>query len=97
MALPTCTVNAAFMYFGGYNILLDFTGELDGASDVPAVQVELRVEVLVCCDGCGVVRTGTLGHVALSDIHKSREQLHSSEKHAAGVGEEDADETLTPL
>lgn len=88
---------ATVVHFCGRNILLDFTGELDGASDVPAVQVELRVEVLVCCDGCGVVRTGTLGHVALSDIQKSRERRRSSEKDAAGVGERDTDETLTPL
>lgn len=50
---------------GHLAVPLDFTGELDGAADVPAVQVELRVEVLLGCDGCGVVRTGTLGHVAL--------------------------------
>lgn len=47
-------------------ILLDFARQLDGTSDVSAVQVELRVEVLVSCDGCGVVRTRTLGHVTLS-------------------------------
>lgn len=47
-------------------VLLDFARQLDRTSDVSAVQVELRVEVLVSCDGRGVVRTGTLGHVTLS-------------------------------
>lgn len=53
--------------FHGGAILLDFAGELDGTSDVTAVQVELRVEVLLGCDGCGVVRTGTLGHITLTE------------------------------
>lgn len=49
---------------------LNFAGKLDGASNVAAVQVELRVEVFLSCDGCGVVRTGALGHVALREIWK---------------------------
>lgn len=49
----------------GAHIPLDFAGKLNGTSDVTAVQVELRVEVFLSCDGGGIVRTGTLRHVAL--------------------------------
>ena len=49
---------------------LDFAGKLDGPPDVPAVQVELGVEVFLGCDGCGVVRTGALGHVALAEKYR---------------------------
>jgi len=56
--------------FHGFIIPLDFAGKLDGTSDVPAVQVELWVEVLVGCDGCRVVRTGTLGHVTLTETQR---------------------------
>lgn len=64
-----------FFIMLGHNVIslpafiipLDFTCELDRTPDVPAVQVELRIEVFLGCDGCGVVRTGTLGHVALTE------------------------------
>lgn len=46
---------------------LDFARELDWTSNVSAIQVELWVEVLVGCDGCGVVGTGTLGHITLKE------------------------------
>lgn len=49
---------------------LDFAGELDGTSDVPAVQVELRVEVLLGRDGRGVVGAGALGHVTLTETQR---------------------------
>lgn len=52
-------------------VLLDFTGQLDGPSDVPAVQLELGVEVLLSGDGGGVVRAGALGHVTLVGTRKS--------------------------
>lgn len=65
-------------------ILLDFTGELDGPSDVPAVQLELGVEVLLSGDGGGVVWAGTLGHVTLAERRKSCEQR--LKKGAVGVG-----------
>lgn len=78
-------------------ILLDFAGKLDRTSNVPAIQVELRVEVLLSCDGCGVVRTGTLRHITLTEIQSgSYECRRSSKKAAGGVGGCDA-ETLTPL
>ena len=60
-------MNINTVRFHGCLILLDFAGQLDGTSDVPSVQVELWVEVLVGRDGCGVVRTGALGHVALTE------------------------------
>lgn len=50
--------------------LLDFTGKLDGTADVATVQVELRVEVFLRCDGRGVVRTGALRHVTLTKERK---------------------------
>lgn len=52
----------------GCVILLDFAGKLYGTSNVSTIQVELGVEVLLRCDGCRVVRTGTLGHIALTEI-----------------------------
>lgn len=55
-------------------ILLDFAGKLHGTPNVPAVQVELWVEVLLGCDVCGVVRTGTLGHITLTEIQRERER-----------------------
>lgn len=55
-------------------ILLDFTGELDGPSDVPAVQLELGVKVLLGSDGGGVVWAGTLGHVTLAERWRSCER-----------------------
>lgn len=51
---------------------LDFTGKLNRTSDVSSIQVELRVEVLLSCDGCGVVRTGALGHIALTETQRQR-------------------------
>lgn len=54
------------MCFHGSAILLDFAGKLNGTSNVAAVQVELWVEVLLSCDGRGVVRTGALRHVTLT-------------------------------
>lgn len=79
-------------------VLLDFTGELDGPSDVPAVQLELGVEVLLCGDGGGVVRAGTLGHITLGGGGETEEQSREprSKKDGAGVGVCDA-EALTPL
>lgn len=65
-------------------ILLYFTGELDGPSDVPAVQLELGVEVLLSGDGGGVVWAGTLGHVTLAERRKSCERRLM--KGAVGVG-----------
>lgn len=78
-------------------VLLDFAGQLDRTSDVTAVQVELRVEVLLSCDGRGVVRTGTLGHITLTGTQsESYERRRLSKTAAGGVGGCDA-ETLTPL
>lgn len=77
-------MNINAVCFHGCIILLDFTGELDGTSDVPAVQVELWVEVLLSCDGCGVVRTGTLGHITLTEKYRESYKLPCSA--AGGVG-----------
>lgn len=61
------------MCFHGSAILLDFAGKLDGAPNVTAVQVELWIEVLLGCDGRGVVRTGALRHVTLTKTQTRRD------------------------
>lgn len=58
-------------------VLLDFTGQFDGPSDVSAVQLELGVKVLLGGDGGGVVRAGTLGHVALVETPDLRKVLQA--------------------
>lgn len=58
----------------GSIILLDFAGKLDGTANVAAVQVELRVEVFLGCDGRWVVRTGALRHVTLTKERKMTDQ-----------------------
>lgn len=77
-------------------VLLDFTGELDGSSDVPAVQLKLGVEVLLGGDGGGVVGAGTLGHVTLAERAEEQRREQLSQKDAAGGGVCGA-EALTPL
>lgn len=76
-------------------VLLDFTAQLDGPSDVSAVQLKLGVEVLLSGDGGGVVRAGTLGHVTLVETQErsSERQL----KQGAAGGGVCAAEALTPL
>lgn len=80
-------------------IPLDFTRELDRTPNVPTVQVELRVEVFLGCDGSGVVRTGTLGHVALTEGQRRSRQCSSEDASAVrGTYEPTCTvETLTPL
>lgn len=81
----------------GCFVLLDFAGQLDRTPNVATIQVELRVEVLLSCDGRGVVRTGTLGHVTLTGTQsESYVQRRSSKTAAWAVGGCDA-KTLTPL
>lgn len=48
-----------------FSVPLHLAGELDGPAHVPAVQIKLGVEVLLGCDVCRVVRTGTLRYLAL--------------------------------
>lgn len=61
----------------GYGVLLDFAGKLDGSPNVPAVEVEIWVEVFLSCDGRGVVGTGTLGNVTLIERERDR-RVHAA-------------------
>lgn len=54
-------------------IPLYFAGELDGTSNIPAVEVELWIEIFFSRDGRGVVWTGALGHVTLHDRKRDTE------------------------
>ena len=67
-----------------FPVPLDFAGELYGTSDVSAVQVELWVEVFLGCDRGGVVRTGTLWHVALRETRRDGKWCCFSEEAAGG-------------
>lgn len=46
---------------------LHLADELDWPADVSAVQIKLRVKVLLGCDGCWVMRTGALRDLTLEN------------------------------